>query len=260
MSNMQSEENVAGPAGRIPIESVLRSPTILSTNLSGLLLLICMFLPLSEGCDSKVVYPGKVFQSASGSTLADRAMIASHFGYGLIVGATLIALGIVQKRRFLKGMVCVELLILLVVAIGVLAPEFRHANIKEYVGWTLTLFPPSLVALVWIGFSMRRGDWVQAWGRLHMSLAMYLIVWIHFMCIFAQRLLAGYYVFLVAVLTLIASIEWSVQRIEHDLLDRGRPIGKFQFSVKRIFAWTTVLALTLGYYQSLDRIMRWIFG
>jgi hypothetical protein len=257
---MEPETIAAEPTDRIPIVSVLRSPAILSTNLSGLLLLICMFLPLSEGCDNKVVYPGEVFQSASGSTLADRAMFASHFGYGLIVGATLIAIGIVQKRWFLKGIVCAELSILAVVAIGVFVPELWHANVKEFVGWTLTLLPPSLAALVWIGGSIRRGDWVQAWGRLHMSLAMYLIVWIHFMCIFAQRLLAGYYVFLVSVLTLMASIEWSVQRMEHDLLDRSRSIGKFQFSVKRIFVWTTVLALTLGYYQSLDRIMRWIFG
>jgi small-conductance mechanosensitive channel len=244
----------------ISLKSAILNPTVLSPQLAGLVLLLSMFLPLCEGCDGKNVYPSDMLRASPPSPLIDRALIASHFGFGLLLGASLAVVGIFRSRRFFIGLFFAELSSILALIAVVFLPEFFDYNLKDMVGNFLAIAPPVVACVTWVGFAIKRRRWPEAWGRLNIGCCMYLLLWIHMLCLFARMLLVGYFVFLIGIILLICSIVWCVQRMEHDLWDRNQPKSKLQFSVAKIMAWTTGLAVTIGYYRSLDHVLRWLFN
>jgi hypothetical protein len=241
-----------------PKDAIL-SPTVLSPSLAGVVLLLSMLLPLCEGCDGKNVYPTDMLSAPTPTPLIDRSHILSHFGFGLLLGSSLAIVGLFRSRRLFVTLFAVELISFLVLATIICLPEFLGGNLKDKVGSFFAVAPPFIASATWVGLAVKHKHWPEAWGRLNISFCFYLLLWIHLLCLFARKLLSGYFVFLAGILLLLFGIVWAVQRLEYDLWDRTKPKGRVQFSVAKIMAWTTGLALTIGYYRGLDSVMRWLF-
>jgi NADH:ubiquinone oxidoreductase subunit K len=218
-----------------------------------------MFLPLCEGCDGKTVFPSDMFRTPTPTPLIDRALLFSHFGFGLLLGSSLAIVGLFHSRRLFISSFVAELTLIVVLVATIFFPEFLDDDFKGRVGTCLAIAPPCIACGTWVGLAIKYKRWPEAWGRLNISFCFYLLLWIHLLCLFARQLFSGYFVFLTGILLLLCGIVWAVQRMEYDLWDRTKPKGRVQFSVAKIMVWTTGLALTIGYYRGLDSIMRWLF-
>ncbi len=54
-------------------------------------------------------------------------------------------------------------------------------------------------------------------------------------------------------------VEIAKHRMAHDLWDPSVPVTKPKFTIQKIFIWTTLLAVTIAYFQSIDRVVDYFY-
>lgn len=237
-----------------PQDSRLLSPTVLSMQLSGLLLLACFWMPIAVGCDGKTKRCADTIRADSTALeLSSQVILAAMtFGNGLAWGMILLVVALFRNKSLFRYCLFGQLVILGFTAL-VYSILFTMQELVTFV----VLFLPMAVYLVMCVFRPlhQRND-LLAWARLQQASTIGTLVFLHICCALSQSILYGYFVAIVASLISFLAIEYVRLRIEHDLWDATVPAQRLQFSVKKMMIWSSFIALIIAYYQHADELIK----
>lgn len=242
----------------------IKSPTVLSMNLTGWLLLGCMFLPLCRSCGGTVVHPIDQLSSAfatpvHANDVGGAVLLLSVYGYGALA-ALLITLSAWFRSRalwwrsfWIQFALSVTLATVIACLIMIAPPP------KERLSNFLAIVPPLAGATTWIAAAIRRGERPLAWARLQHIWTIIALVHLHLLCLFASDRLFGYWLTLVSLLAMVLTVELARHRLDHDLWDASQPVARPRFTLRQVFVWMTLLPLVVAYYQSIRTFADWFF-
>ena len=258
-------EATTGPTS-VPLPRGLKSPTVVSMQLAGWMLVACLFLPLCRSCGGSVLRPVEVIStslSAPGhiSSVFDGVTLLAVYCNGALA-ASVLAISAYRRnpavlRRAFATQYAISLGLAVVFACLVLADE--SSSPKRTLVGGLAFIPPLVMAAWWVQSAWRRGDREAAWARLQHLWTFGALVYMHLMCIFATEVLIGYWLTLASLLAMVLAVELARHRMRHDLWDASRPPARIQFTLRSLFLWMTILPLVTGYYRAIELLADWLF-
>lgn len=244
--------------------AALKSPTVLSTQVATLILLASLWLPVGEGCKGSVITPASMVHFDPAQSFVDwffNWTVLTAFTNGLWIAGVITLAAIWKSKRiwqvgFTLQLVLTCLYLLLMTAFG----AWEIESVKSAVEWMAFSVPVLTISVLWVGWSIQHRQWVIAWARLQHLWTFTAFVYFHLGLLFSKALFYGYFIVLAGLLGTVVAVEIAKNRMEFDLWDRSRPIGRFNFSIRSLMGWTTFLAVIIGYYQGIPVLLEQIFG
>lgn len=245
-----------------PTTGVL-SPTTVGLHAAGWLMLACLFLPVSRGCNGAVVRPVNglsVSAPVHPSDLLGCAVLVTAYGNGVLIAFLITLSAWLHSRDFWWRSFAVQFAVTLGIGTTMMGLMTLYAgSLERWLQDTLSFVPLLAGGTTWIALALRRGEQEQAWARLQHLWTIAGWVVLHLQCIFSTALLFGYWMTLCALAAQLFAVELASHRMHHDLWDRSHPVRMPQFSLGRIFIWMTVLPLVPAYYQAVSAVLDWFF-
>ena len=247
-----------------PSASWWRTPTIVSSQAFGLLLLISFWLPFAEGCQGHIISPSGMFPSDPLMTWSDwlvAMLVPNAFFNGVWVAGLLLLTGIFHCKKIWQTGFALHLclsaaLLILMVYVQTGSVSDRKSGLEAFLG----MLPVVTLPTLWVGWSIWKRQWSDVWARLQHVWTFVAIALLHVSLMLSRRLLFGYFFLLAGLLGMVVAVEVARNRMAHDLWDRSQPVGKFNFTIRGLMGWTTVLALVIGYYQTAPLVIERLFG
>ena len=244
------------PAGLI-------SPTIVSLQLAGWLLFICLWLPLCRGCGGSDKIPINSLQPISltdVSGLFSNLIVLGSYSNGLIVALAMCIAAWFASERLWKVFFLTQFIITAVGGVVVVAFGIVHSsNGKELVESSLGAIPPLVGFLIWVGIAIRRRQFPIAWARLQHAWTIVALFFVHLSMLFQGTVLYGYWLTMIGLGGLVIAVELAKYRMAHDLWLATKPVERPQFSIRRILVWTAFFPFVFSYYRAIDPFCNWLF-
>jgi len=251
MAKIVQEQKIA-PGG-------IKSPTVLSLQVSGWLLFICLWLPLCRGCSGTVETPISALKLDSITTLGDLIAIFILLGSycnGIFV-ASLVGLAAWMAsekiwRFFFVSQFAISLLVG-VVLVGLML--WNSGSAKEFFETSLCSFPALFGFGIWVGLAIRRNAIPTAWARLQHVWTISALLYVHMLMLFKGSALYGYWLTLIGLLCVVFAVELARHRMQHDLWDAAQRVERPQFSIRSLLIWTAFFPIVFSYYRG-DRTIQ----
>ncbi len=238
----------------------LCSRTVWSTQTIGWLLLLCVFLPLCDGCDGKTRYPTEALKIPSEAKQigewARLFTIVQIYGNGVLTAVLLTIAALLKSDKFWWRSFWVQFVVSVLLGLLCIGGSVNEAlHWKEAVenGWIH--LPPMLSVMVWIGAAIYKNQRTKAWARLQHAWGGAMLVFLFLFCLFASAFRIGFWATLLAIVVQWFVVEMVRGRLEHDLFDRDLTVQPFQYSFRDIFFWSTAIPLVMGYYSFVTKMM-----
>lgn len=241
----------------------LRSPTIISMQSAGWLLLLCMWLPINRGCGGTINKPIEQLDFSSPYNFLDLLgdlWILGSYGNGLLAASLLAASALWRSEQLWWSSTLLQLLAAVSLSTAAIVLMFvNESEPKQVVTNVLLYLVPWLLSLTWIATALRNGQRQSAWARLQHTWTLVGAFGLQLQCIFSTEILYGYWLSLIAFAALILAVEFARHRMVHDLWERNQPAFTPRFSLRKIFLWTTFSAAVIIYCQSIQPVLDWLF-
>lgn len=230
----------------------------------GLLLFVCLWLPVAKGCNGKLVYPVESVRAlepdATVQDIFGGLSMLLVYGNGLLAALLLTLAAFFATRRWWWNAFRVECACTLLWVGITLFLAFRQSmdNSRQMLEFVLYPMVTFIVTLTWIAKAWLEKRPFQAWARVRYSWVLCAVFIIHMSCIFGAAQI-GYYVSMAALVGMAFTIERASRWMEHDLWDPHAPVQPFQFSLWNLFIWMTFPPIAIAYFFSVDQLVSWIF-
>ena len=174
------------PAGLI-------SPTIISLQLAGWLIFICLWLPLCRGCGGSDKIPIDSLQPFTFTDVGElfsKLMVLGSYNNGLIVAFAMCAAAWFASERLWKVFFLTQFIITAVGGVVVVALGIVHSsNGKQMVESSLGAIPPLVGFLIWVGIAIRSKQFQIAWARLQHAWTIVALFFVHWSMLFQGTVL-----------------------------------------------------------------------
>ncbi len=241
----------------------LRSPTVLSLQVSGWLLFSCLWLPLCRGCgggpDKIPVQLLRIFPFEAEHQFANFLLIGSY-GNGLLIAILAAVSAWLVSEKFWKACFLTQFFVTSGISIAVVGVAMVQSSSGRQLLSTVLVTIPALIGfLSWVGLAIRSQEYQVAWARLQHAWTMSAILIVHGLLLFEGRVRYGYWVTMVALLFVVIAVEIARHRMKHDLWDSEAPVIRPQFTIRKILFWTAFFPLVFGYCQAMEALCNWVF-
>ncbi len=241
-----------------------KSPTIISLQLAGWLVFICLWLPLCRGCGGAAdKIPIHSLQPISVTDLAglfSNFMLLGSYCNGLMVAFFICVTAWFKSERLWRIFFLSQFCITATVAVIVLTfGTAQSPNLESLVRTILGTVPALLGVLIWIGIAIGRNDFPTAWARLQHAWTIAAFFFIHLMTLFQGSVRYGYWLTMIGLGGLVVAVELARYRMQHDLWDASKRVVKPQFSIRSILFWTAFFPVVFSYYRSIEPFCNWLF-
>jgi hypothetical protein len=241
----------------------LRSPTVLSLQVSGWLLFSCLWLPLCRGCGGG---PDKLpVQSLRTSPLEAEHQIANFvllgtYGNGMFIATCVAFSAWLVSEKFWKGCLITQFFITSGISIAVVVVALVQSGSGRQLLNTILVMVPALIGfLAWVSLAIRRQAYQDAWARLQHTWTMIGLFFVHGLLLFEGRVLYGYWVTMVALVCIVIAVEVARHRMKHDLWDSEAQVVRPQFTIRKILFWTAFFPIVFGYCQAIEAFCNWAY-
>ena len=242
----------------------LRSPTVLSLQVSGWLLFSCLWLPLCRGCgggaDKIPVQSLRIIPFEAEHQIANFVLLGSYSNGLFIAFCAAISAWLVSekfwRRCFLAQFFITSGISTIVVGVAML----YSSSGRQLLTTVLVMIPALIGFLAWVGLAIRSQEYHFAWARLQHSWTMIAIFFVHGLLLFEGRVLYGYWVTMVALVCVVIAVEIARHRMRHDLWDSEAPVVRPQFTIRKILFWTAFFPIVFGYCQAIEAFGNWVYS
>ena len=242
----------------------LKSPTVISLQLAGWLVFICLWLPLCRGCGGAAdKIPIDTLQPISITDVAglfSNFMLLGSYCNGLIVAFSMCVTAWFRSERLWRVFFLSQFSLIATIAVTALAFGIAQSpNSKSLVETILGEVPAILGVLIWIGIAIRRNEFPTAWARLQHVWTIVAFFFVHLMMLFQGSARYGYWLTMIGLGGLVIAVELARYRMQHDLWDASTRVVKPQFSIRSILFWTAFFPIVFSYYRSIETFCDWLY-
>ena len=241
----------------------LKSPTVISLQLAGLLVFLCLWLPLCRGCSGTTKIPIESLNVGSQTNVGDWLfdfMLLGSYGNGLLVALLISVTAWFANERLWKLFFLTQFGVTLSIGVALVAYSlWRCTDLKTLLETTLSALPPLLGFSIWVGLAIQRRAFQSAWARLQHSWTIAALFFVHLLILFQGSALYGYWLTLIGLVGMLVAVELARLRMQHDLWDASQRVLRPQFSIRSILIWTALFPIVFGYYRAIEPLCNWIF-
>ncbi|MEO1615459.1 MAG: hypothetical protein AAFV88_06390 [Planctomycetota bacterium] len=211
-------------------------------------------MPFAVGCDKQtVIVPLTSVSNAVRSNDSIEAMgdLLLHWPYlfALAYSLLLITVGLIRPKRLGHWLLPLPFVFLVpMVLLGFLAVWLDESAPQERVVLALVGAAPQSVLLAFVIHSTKNHDTVKAAVRGLSGLSGLSAIWLYFQAVaaFSSRLLYGFYVSVFSSLVLLLTTWTLYTQGEQSLSDTRKPRRLFQFRIRTLLIWTTLIAIVIA--------------
>ena len=241
----------------------LKSPTVISLQLAGWLVFICLWLPLCRGCGGavdKIPIDTLQFPPFDAKNLAPNFMLLGAYCNGLFVAFYVCLSAWFVSEKLWKSFFLTQLSVTVINSVTLLCFSMVYSDSSRELAETILGSFPTLVGFsVWIGIPIRRNDYPVAWARLQHSWTLGAFFFVHLLMLFQGDARYGYWVTMVGLVSLLVAVEIARYRMPHDLWDSSVGILRPRFTIRNILCWTALFPVVFSYFQAIRPICDWLF-
>ncbi len=241
----------------------LKSPTVISLQLAGLLVFACLWLPLCRGCSGTTRIPIETFKEGSLTDVGDwlfNFMLLGSYCNGLIVAVLISVTAWFASERLWKVFFLAQFGLTLSIGVALVAYSiWRCTDLKNLLETALSA-PPALFGFsIWVGLAIQRRALQSAWARLQHAWTIAALFFVHLLMLFQGSALFGYWLTLIGLVGMVVAVELARLRMQHDLWDPSQRVLRPQFSIRSILIWTAFFPIVFSYYRAIEPFCNWIF-
>ena len=242
----------------------LLSPTVMSLQLAGWMVFLCLWLPVCKGCGggpdlSPLDFLEPVSVVSVKTWIFDVILLGSYCN-GLVAAMLISATALLASERLWKKLFFVQFgLTSTIFTVMVLIGLVYSPDGKQLLGSFLFMAPTLTAYGAWIWFAVRRNDLQRAWARMQHSWTIATYFFIHLMIVLKGAVLIGYWITMLGLAGMVVAVEMANYRMKHDLWDSTQRVTRPQFAIKNILAWTAFFPITFSYFQAIDPFCNWVF-
>jgi hypothetical protein len=242
----------------------LRSPTVLSLQVSGWLLFSCLWMPLCRGCgggpDKIPVESLRISPFEAENQIANFALLGSYSNGLFIAFSAALSAWLVSEKLW-RACFLAQFFITSGISIAVVVAAMMQSSHGRQLLTTVLVMIPALTGfLTWVGLAIRRQAYQVAWARLQHAWTMISLFFVHGLLLFEGHVLYGYWVTMVALASVLIAIEIARHRMKHDLWDSEAPVVRQHFTIRRILFWTAFFPIVFGYCQAIEAFGNWVYS
>lgn len=241
----------------------LRSPTVISLQLAGWLVFICLWLPLGRGCGGTVHTPIDALRLDSITSFGELISIfilLGSYSNGLLTAILVsIAAWLVSEKLWRYTFIAQFLISLSIGIVIVVLMLWHSGSAKELLENCLSSFPVLFGFGLWVGLAMKRKEFQIAWARLQHGWTIAALFYVHLLMLFKSAAMYGYWLTLIGLGGMVIAVELGRYRMQHDLWDASQCVVRPQFTIRRILIWTAFFPIVFSYYRAIEPFCNWLF-
>ncbi len=241
----------------------LKSPTVISLQLAGLLVFVCLWLPLCRGCSGTTKIPIETFTASSLTDVGDwlfNFMLLGSYCNGLIVAVLMSVTAWFASERLWKVFFLTQLVLTLSIGVALVAYSmWRCTDFESFLKTALSALPALFGFSIWVGLAIQRRALQSAWARLQHAWTIAALFFVHLLMLFEGSVLYGYRLTLIGSVGMLVAVELARHRMQHDLWDVTQRVLRPPFSIRGTFIWTAFFSTVFRYYRAMEPLCNWIF-
>lgn len=241
----------------------LKSPTVISLQLAGWLVFICLWLPLGRGCGGTIHTPIDALRLDSidnfGELISSFILLGSYSNGLLTAILVSIAAWMVSERLWRFTFIAQFLTSLSMGIVLVVLMLWHSGSAKELLENCLYSSPVLFGFGIWVGLATKRKEFQLAWARLQHVWTIAAFFYVHLLMLFKSQVLYGYWLTLIGLGGMVIAVELARYRMQHDLWDASQRVVRPQFTIRRILIWTAFFPVVFSYYRAIEPFCNWLF-
>lgn len=241
----------------------LKSPTVISLQLAGWLVFICLWLPLCRGCGGTIETPIdaiKVDSITNFGHLISIFILLGSYSNGLLTAVLVGVAAWMVSESFWRFTFIAQFLISLSIGIVLVVLMLWHSgSAKELLENCLYSCPVLFGFGIWVGLAMKCKEYQVAWARLQHVWTIAALFYVHLLMLFKSEAMYGYWLTLIGLVGMVIAVELARYRMQHDLWDASQRVVRPQFTIRRILIWTAFFPIVFSYYRAIEPFCNWLF-